>query len=173
MSKAFTRENDDFEEENAFVKSTLPSGARNYMTADGVERLRKELAVLTKRQQEYEVLDDAEDLREELRRTNARISALTQLLTEAEVVHIPEDEITEVRFGTFVTVRDGSGTEDEYRIVGVNEVKLEAGWISWLSPLAKALLGKMVGETVRLHAPVGERELQVVRISGTAPIRES
>ena len=64
----------------------------------------------------------------------------------------------------FVMIRDGDGMEDEYRIVGVDEVDLEAGWISWLSPLSKALIGRKVGEIVRFHAPAGKRNLQILRL---------
>ena len=162
MSKAFTRENDDIEEETALSKATLPIGSRNYMTADGAERLKNELAALLGRRRQFE--EAGEDGREELRRTNVRIQTLSQTLANADVVPPSGEPIGEVRFGTFVTIRDDDGTEDEYRIVGADEVDFGAGWISWLSPLAKALIGRKVDEIVRFLAPVGEKKLRIVRI---------
>ena len=74
----------------------------------------------------------------------------------------PDDR---VRFGAVVTVREAGGGETRYRIVGVDEVDFDRGWISWLSPIAKALLNKSIGQRVRLRTPGGERELEVMRVS--------
>jgi transcription elongation factor GreB len=161
MSKAFTRENDELEVEATFPRSSLPVGTPNYMTADGAERLRQCLASLaeSRSHQEGEVL----------RRTNGRMHAISQKLTEADVVSISQEQGNEVRFGCYVTVRDGDGNDDEYRIVGVDEVDLDPDWISWRSPLAQALLGRKVGELVRFRAPAGERELRIVRVRSSGP----
>jgi len=169
MSKAFTRENDDAVEEAAFSKAELPSGTRNYMTADGAERLQRELTALSGRKRQQEEMEDGETVRDDLRRTTARIQALSQRLAGADVVTMSDGPVDEVRFGMFVTIRDSNGTEDEYRIVGVDEVDLEAGWISWLSPLAKALIGKKAGEIARFQAPVGEKSFRIVSIRPPRP----
>ncbi|MDR3404783.1 MAG: GreA/GreB family elongation factor [Chthoniobacter sp.] len=164
MSKAFTRENDDHAEETTFAKATLPSGTRNYMTADGAERLRSDLAALFERRRQQEGDGDGETARDELHRTNSRIQTLSQRLAAADVVPMSVEPIDEVRFGMFVTIRDGDGVEDEYRLVGVDEADFEAGWISWLSPLAQALIGKKVGEVARFQAPAGEKNFRIVGI---------
>jgi transcription elongation factor GreB len=164
MSKAFTRENDDFEEETVFSKAGLPSGTRNHMTSDGAECLKTELGGLVERRQHYEEGGGEESARAELRRINARIHTISERLAKADVAPVANERITEVRFGMFVTIRDVDGIEDEYRIVGVDEVDLEAGWISWLSPLSQALIGRKAGEKVRFHAPAGEKNLQILRI---------
>ncbi|MEP6673442.1 MAG: GreA/GreB family elongation factor [Chthoniobacter sp.] len=164
MSKAFTRENDDAVEETAFAKAALPSGTRNYMTADGAEHLRRELAALLEQRRQQEQDADGEAAQDELRRTNARLQALSQRLAEADVVTMSDGPADEVRFGMFVTIRADDGTEDEYRIVGVDEVDLEASGISWLSPLAQTLIGKKVGEVARFLAPVGEKSFRIVSI---------
>ena len=163
MSKAFTREDDAMAEEPTFSRVALAAGVPNYMTADGAERCRVELATLAARRSELED-DGGETSREELRRTNAKINLLSQRLAEAVVVPPPDGGSDEVRFGMFVTIRDADGSEDEYRLVGVDEVDLEAGWISWLSPLAKALMGKKVGDVARFEAPVGEKAFTLLRI---------
>ena len=69
-----------------------------------------------------------------------------------------------VRFGATVTVRERSGTEERYRIVGVDEMDIDRGWVSWLSPIAKALLNARLGRRVRFKFPSGEKELEIIRV---------
>jgi transcription elongation factor GreB len=69
-----------------------------------------------------------------------------------------------VRFGATVLVRRSDGEEDNYRIVGVDEIDLDRGWVSWLSPIAKALMNARVGEQVRFKFPSGEEQLEIVRV---------
>lgn len=164
MSKAFTRENDDLEPEMALSKATLPTGIPNYLTSDGAQRLREELITLLERRKQNADAAADEQAQAELRRVNGRIQTVSQILAGADIVSVSQDEVTEVRFGMFVTVRDGHDAEDEYRIVGVDEVDLERGWISWHSPFAKALIGRKPGETVHFQAPAGERILHIMRI---------
>ncbi len=70
-----------------------------------------------------------------------------------------------VRFGATVTVREPDGGESSYRIVGVDETDLDRGWVSWLSPIAKALLNAEPGQRVRLKLPGGDVELEVTGVS--------
>jgi len=70
----------------------------------------------------------------------------------------------QIRFGATVTVRECSGAESRYRIVGVDETDIDRGWVSWLSPIAKALLNARVGQRVRFKFPSGEEELEIVSI---------
>lgn len=70
-----------------------------------------------------------------------------------------------VRFGATVTVREPDGGESSYRIVGVDETDLDRGWVSWLSPIAKALLNAEPGQRVRLKLPAGDVELEVTGVS--------
>jgi transcription elongation factor GreB len=64
-----------------------------------------------------------------------------------------------------VTVREYNGAESRYRIVGVDETDLDRGWISWVSPLAKALLNARIGQRVRFKLPSGEEELEIVGVA--------
>ncbi len=70
-----------------------------------------------------------------------------------------------VRFGATVTVRDNAGEEMCYRIVGVDEADIDRDWVSWLSPIARALLNARRGERVRFKFPAGEKELEIVAIT--------
>jgi transcription elongation factor GreB len=169
MSKAFTRENDDTESETAPARAEVSGDGRRYMTADGAERLRKELESLEERLHHKE--DDGgldEESRQELRRIKARMQTVAGTLARADIVANGDGPVSEVRFGLFVTVRHPDGTEDEYRLVGVDEVDLDGIAISWMSPLAQALLGRRVGDVVRFETPAGERILRIVRIRSVA-----
>ena len=95
---------------------------------------------------------------------NQRIAQLEQSLQSAEIVAPPEVDREMVRFGATIVVRRSNGDEDEYRIVGVDEIDLDRGWVSWLSPIARALQGAQVGERVRFKFPSGEEELEIRRV---------
>ncbi len=140
MSKAFTKEDDDKEDPPPRpLPSVLPPGAKNYLTRDGAQRLRAEL-----------------DSNPEARR----------ILDSAVIVGPPSEVLDVVRFGATVTVRSlPDGETARYRIVGVDETDVARGHISWVSPVAKALLSASVGDRVKVVLPSGERELEVVEVS--------
>jgi transcription elongation factor GreB len=96
---------------------------------------------------------------------NQRIAHLQQSLHSAIVVQTPAPPWDRVRFGASVTVRDRSGREEYYRIVGADETDIDRGWVSCHSPLARALLNARVGERVRFRVPAGEEELEIVSIT--------
>src|SRR5688572_15639954 len=168
MSKAFTRESDDLPEQPAFVRpvSVLPPGAKNYLTPDGALRLRKELDHLA--QVERPPLANAAedpDAKRQLQALDQRINYLQHTLQTAVVAGPPPVADNVARFGAAVTVRDRDGAESTYRIVGVDETDLDRNWVSWLSPIAKALLNAQAGQRVRFKLPAGEEELEILRIS--------
>ena len=72
--------------------------------------------------------------------------------------------LEQVRFGTTVTVRDGKGGESVYRIVGVDEADFSRNEVSWLSPIARALLNARLGQRVPFKFPSGATELEIVKI---------
>jgi len=157
MSKAFTRESDEPVVEPAARRRDLelPPGVVNYMTPAGAQRLREELDALVRSR-----VAAGED-RAALTDIDQRIQDLTEHLAIAEVVDPAAQDHDRVLFGAAVTVADDDGAETTYRIVGVAEADPRRGAISWMSPVARALLGARVGDTVTL--PAGE--LEVVRIA--------
>lgn len=165
MSKAFLRETDmpDLPEAPPPV---LPPGTRNYLTAYGAQRLREELTRLleTERPPLIAVGNDS-DAKLRLHRVDQRIRYLEQSLRTAEVVEAAAGSAEEVRFGATVTVRDPAGDVSTYRIVGVDEIDPDRGWISWLSPLARALMGAKAGQQVAFRSPAGPRDLTVCAIA--------
>ena len=145
MSKAFTKEDDEIPERAGRVRTSsgLPPGAVNYMTEAGARLFLEDLAKAKGR----------------------RAAGLRQNLDSATVVPERDEPPDEVLFGMTVTVRRDDGQQIAYRIVGVDETRLAAGWISWVSPLARALIGTRVRQRVHLpDAPAGE-EVEIVKIS--------
>jgi len=168
MSKAFTRESDSDSDEPLPLRpsSALPPGAKNFVTPDGADRLRAELAELTNetRPQLVSAQED-EGRKRKLQLIDQRIEQIEESLRTAVIVPAPttEEERREVRFGATVMVRRRGG-DVTYRIVGVDETDLDRNWVSYLTPIAKALVSARLGERVRFRFPSGEEELEIVRI---------
>ena len=178
MNKAFVRE-DESDEDEGPAAPELPAGTRNYLTRDGYRRLRAELENLIKveRPNLVQVVawaasngDRSENGdyiygKKRLREIDRRIRFLMKRLDDAVVVEPAEQENTEqVFFGATVTVCDNEGLEATYQIVGVDEAEPGQGLISWLSPLARALMKAREGDRVKFRSPAGEREFEVIEI---------
>lgn len=185
MSKAFTRESDpdDDDRDEAPVDSVVPSG-KNYITRAGYDRLRAELFELidTERPRIVEIVhwaasngDRSENGdylygKKRLREIDRRIRFLTQRLEIAEVVdasvHHGGDQ---VYFGATVTYADEQGGETTVTILGVDEVDSAQSQVSWISPVARALIKARVGDVVRLMVPGGQQELEILAVRYPAP----
>jgi transcription elongation factor GreB len=168
MSKAFTRE-DDVAEETILrpqLSSLLPPGAKNYITPDGARRLQDELTHLTEVERpRFAALPDDADAKSQLAIVNQRIAQIDESLRSAEVVQPPTENEDVVRFGATVVVRDREGEQTSYRIVGVDETDIDHGWVSWRSPIARALINARVGQRVKFRFPAGEDELEIVSVN--------
>jgi transcription elongation factor GreB len=170
MSKAFTRESDDAPDLPVRLPraSPLPPGAKNYITPDGAARLRAELDQLLQMERPGAAHDSVPEADHEARRRiqalDTRVAELQHALQTVVVVPAPAPPHDEVRFGATVLVREPNGEEVPYRIVGVDETDIDRGWVSWLSPIAKALLNGRLGQRVRFRFPSGEAELEIIDI---------
>jgi transcription elongation factor GreB len=182
MSKAFTRETDTDDDDEIEASSPLPAGARNYMTPGGFARLKGELERLVQKERPALVAtvawaasngDRSENGdyiygKKRLREIDRRIRFLIRRLDAAEVVdpfaHRGEDAADQVFFGATVTVSDARGGERTVSIVGVDEIDTARGYVSWVSPIARALLKAREGDTVVLRTPAGVEELDVVAV---------
>lgn len=100
-----------------------------------------------------------------LRKIDGRRRFLVKRLEKARPVDPMDVDSDVVRFGATVVVEDEEGLEATWRIYGEDEVNVEAGILSWKSPLAKAILGKKEGDDATFRAPGGNREVVVVRVS--------
>lgn len=172
MSKAFTRESDEpGAEEIPSFRPQLPPGSRNYITRDGADRLRQRLDVLLEEKQALATRsnDAGTAFEADQRKLESAIRRLQQTLDSVIVAENPADQ-GKIAFGATVTIRHGNGEEGAYHIVGVEEAKPERGSISWVSPLARALLSRRAGDKVRFRSPspTGDEELTImtVRYSG-------
>lgn len=180
MNKAFTKESSDEDEEFGAESAPLPAGTKYYITRKGFLALKEELDRLL-RVERPEVVsvvswaasngDRSENGdyiygKRRLREIDRRIRFLIKRLESATVVDPAEQEnVDQVFFGATVTVCDMEGQEAIYQIVGVDEANASEGRISWVSPLAKALLKARHGDTVRFVSPSGLRELDIIDIA--------
>jgi transcription elongation factor GreB len=183
MSKAFTSEEAAESDDGDIVEaSPLPAGARNYMTPGGFARMRRELDMLVSKERPELVAtvawaagngDRSENGdyiygKKRLREIDRRIRFLVRRLDTAEVVDpaMPRDDdaASRVYFGATVTDAGSSGGERTVSIVGIDEIDTARGYISWISPMARALLKAREGDTVTVHTPGGIEELDVVDV---------
>jgi transcription elongation factor GreB len=178
MSKAFTKDDQELEEIE-LPESKLPVGSKNYITPAGFDKLRSELQDLmrVKRPEVVKVVswaagngDRSENGdyiygKRKLREIDKRIRFLTKRMEAAEVVDPSKQNSDKVLFGATVTVENENGKKISYRIVGIDESEPEKKFVSWISPIAKALLGSKVGDIIQFRSPKGEEELQVVEIT--------
>ena|SRR5258706_3993291 len=164
MSKAFTRESDDEPDDlPPIARPLLPPGVKNYITPSGAQRLREEAAGLAEKKRRLP--SSSPGAGKEQRKNEGRIRQLEQILDSIVVTEPPATGRDVVRFGAAVTVRRANNEQSVYRIVGVDEADFERGDISWLSPLARQLLGRRAGESVRFKSPAGDEELQILALS--------
>ena len=148
------------------MPSPLPPGAKNYVTPEGAKRLKVELDRLVDVERPQAATASDHGTSERVQALDERIHQLRRSLESAVVVNPPTGKEDRVRFGATVTVRtEPEGEERRYRIVGVDETDIERGWVSWVSPIAKALLTARLGDRVQVRLPSGEKELEIVGIA--------
>lgn len=167
MSKAFTRESDDAPEVPLRPRrlSALPPGTKNYLTASGARQMRADLGdLLVTGRDQLASLPASDEVKRRLDAVNERIEQIEASLSSAVIVEPPPPPHELVRFGATVVVRHRNNEESGYRIVGVDETDLDRDWISWLSPIAKALLNRRVGQAIRIKLPAGDDELTILSI---------
>ncbi|HQR87519.1 MAG: transcription elongation factor GreB [Burkholderiales bacterium 35-55-47] len=185
MSKAFTRETDN--EDDDLTLPPLPAGSKNYITPQGYAVLRDELFELidNERPRIVEIVhwaasngDRSENGdylygKKRLREIDRRIRFLTKRLEIAEVtdpsVHHGRDQVF---FGATVTYVDEDDVERTVTILGIDEADSLKAEVTWVSPIARALLKSREGDVVKLVTPVGVQEVEVVEVRYPAPVAE-
>src|SRR6201993_2993553 len=182
MNKAFTREEDNELDDELEAPSPLPAGSRNYMTPGGFARLKAELEQLVDKERPEVVAtvawaasngDRSENGdyiygKKRLREIDRRIRFLIRRLDRAEVVaplaRRDEENADQIFFGATVTVSNARGEQRTVSIVGIDEIDTGRGYVSWVSPMARALIKAREGDTVVLHTPGGVEELEVLAV---------
>jgi transcription elongation factor GreB len=186
MNKAFVKEsdNDDEEDGEGGQAPALPPGTNNYMTVPGHAAMRAEFERLVKvdRPELVKVVawaagngDRSENGdyiygKKRLREMDKRIRFLTKRLENAVVVDpAAQENVEQVFFGATVSlcISDATGAveEVEYQIVGIDEANASEGRISWISPLARAILKAREGDLIKFDSPAGRREIEIVDIA--------
>src|SRR5467141_1021988 len=178
MSKAFVRESDD-EEDTPEEPHALPVGFKNYMTPQGYRQLQEELRTLLRveRPKVVDVVswaagngDRSENGdyiygKRRLREIDRRIRFLSKRLEIAPVVDPTQQKnLDQVFFGATVTYAHERGTERTITIVGVDEAELGRGQVSWISPIARALMKAHEGDILELRTPAGVEHIEVLGI---------
>jgi transcription elongation factor GreB len=179
MNKAFVKESEDDDGDEDAPEAQLPAGTRNYMTKRGHAQIRTEFEHLVKVERPAIVQvvswaagngDRSENGdyiygKKRLREIDRRIRFLAKRLETAVIVDPSEQQnVEQVFFAATVTGCDAEGIEATYQIVGIDEANASQGMISWISPLARALLKAREGDTVRFDSPGGLRELDIVEV---------
>jgi transcription elongation factor GreB len=177
MSKAFVKEEHD-EPDNEAPPPAPPPGGKNYITPAGYARLEAELRDLVEVQRPEVVKtvawaaslgdrsENADYLygKKRLREIDRRVRFLIKRLESAEIVRSAGRDTDQVFFGATVRLQTASG-EKSITIVGVDEVDPSSGRVSWVSPIAKALLKAREGDTVTLRSPAGEERLEILEVT--------
>ena len=181
MSKAFTKESDgDDEDDLPDDIGGLPAGAKNYMTPQGFVRMREELMTLMRKERPEVVQvvswaaangDRSENGdylygKKRLREIDRRIRFLSKRLERSEVVDPAKRPKTDqVFFGATVVYANARNEERTVKIVGVDEVDPGKGHVSWISPVARALMRAHEGDLVRMKTPRGEEEIEILEVT--------
>ena len=181
MSKAFTKESDgDDEDDLPEDTGGLPVTAKNYMTPEGFAHMRDELNTFLRKERPQVVKvvtwaagngDRSENGdyiygKKRLREIDRRVRYLSKRLANAEVVDAARRAKTDqVFFGATVTYANAKGEERTIKIVGVDEVELDKGHVSWISPIAKALLRAEEGDLVKMRTPAGIEDIEIVKVA--------
>jgi len=179
MSKAFTREPEAEVEDDFEGETDEPTGFKNYITPAGYARLRAELDRLwaVERPKLVETIawaasngDRSENGdyiygKRRLREIDRRVRFLSKRLDIAVVVDNAGKSREQVFFGATVTVVGQDGCKRTVSIVGTDEVDPARGRVSWISPIAKAVLKARVGDVVTLRTPTGIEEIEILEIS--------
>jgi transcription elongation factor GreB len=185
MNKAFVKETEgDGDDEELALQQASPAGAKNYITPAGYQRIKDELLQLidVERPEVVKVVhwaasngDRSENGdyiygKRRLREIDRRIRFLTKRLEIAEVadpaVHHGSDQVF---FGATVTYADEAGEERTVTILGIDEADAMNGQVSWISPIARALLKAREGDVVKLVTPAGVQEVDVLKVAYPAP----
>ena len=165
MSRAFVKGDDSDLPDQGLPERTV-STAPNYVTRAGLAQLRQRYEGL--QEQHARLKAAAEDFdKPKLQEIERDLRYFSARLESAQTVDVSAEPQDEVHFGATVVTEDTDGHRGEFTIVGEDEADVVVGKVSWNSPLAKALIGARVGDTVPWHRPAGDTELEIVAIRYT------
>ena len=165
MSRAFTKESDDDLVAGELPERPVPAHA-NYMTPRGHEQLQARVRALQEQHEKLAAQSGDDSAAKQKRREIERDQRYFNAQLERALVVDPAGQARDgVHFGAAVKMLDEDGKAHRFTIVGDDEADVAAGMISWASPLAKAMIGAKVGDTVIWRRPAGDAEVKIVEIA--------
>ncbi len=164
MSRAFVKESDDDLTAGELPERPVPLHA-NYVTAKGLEMLQARVRELAERHEQLKPeADEGSEARQKVREIDRDLRYFGAQLERATLVDTAAQPRDRVHFGAAVTIENARSEKHEFVIVGDDEADVTAGKISWASPLARAMIGAKVGDTVVWRRPAGEAEVYIAGI---------
>jgi len=164
VSRGFVKEGDQEEIPMVPPRAELPEGVTNYVTRVGFDQLLTEKQMLINERDNLDIADENER-RIALNHINAKLRLLNNRIAETKVVNLNEQPQNEIRFGATITLKiEATNKIQTFQIVGVDEADISKGKISFLSPLAKALLNKKVGDKAILTLAREKRIFEIIDI---------
>ncbi|TYB72602.1 GreA/GreB family elongation factor [Bizionia saleffrena] len=165
MSRGFVKEEDQEEVPMVPPRADLPDGVINYVTQVGMNALLEEREALTTEREHLEITNEKER-RIAVNHINAKLQLLNNRIATAKIVDLKKQPQNEVRFGALVALKIGNAmTVKNYQIVGVDEADIAKGKIAFISPIAKILVNKKVGDKATLKLPTEERVFEIKEIA--------
>ncbi len=163
MSRGFVKEEDQEETPVLVPRAHLPNGVPNYVTVNGLDELNKERDELLA--EKKQLAEQETDNRVQINHITAKLNLLIGRINSAKVVEVNTSAQDEIHFGAKITLyKKDEDCTSEYQIVGVDEADIFENKISFLSPMAKALLNKKIGDEIILKTPKGDRVMQIKSI---------
>jgi transcription elongation factor GreB len=164
MSRGFVKEDDQEETPIVPPRADLPEGIVNYVTQGGMDELLNEKQELISEKENLEITDENER-RIALNYINAKSQLLNNRIATAKIVDLNNQPNDEIRFGALVTLKIMGKTElQQYQIVGVDEADISKGKISFISPIARILINKKVGEKPILILANEDRIFEIMEV---------
>ncbi len=165
MSRGFVKEDDQEEIPIVLPRAHLPNGVTNYVTQVGLDELLDEKQMLLNSRDHLENTNENEQ-RIASNHINAKLELLNNRISTAKVVDLKKQPKNEIGFGAMVTLKIGDKTElQQYQIVGVDEADIAKGKIAFVSPIARILINKKVGEKVIFKLANEERVFEIMEIA--------
>jgi transcription elongation factor GreB len=165
MSRGFVKEDDQEEVPIVPQRAYLPEGVTNFVTPNGMNQLSAEKQMLVNEKNNLNSVNENEK-RIALNYINAKLQLLNNRIAEAKIVNLKEQPQNEIRFGAIITLKiEGSKNIQTFQIVGVDEADISKGKVSFISPIAKVLILKKIGDKVILKQARKDIVFEIINIS--------
>lgn len=165
MSRGFVKEDDQEEIPIVPPRAELPEGVTNYVTQVGMDELLAEKQELINEKENLSSANENEK-RIALNHINAKLQLLNNRIVEAKIINLGEQPQNEIRFGALITLKiEATKKIRAFQIVGVDEANISKGKISFISPVAKVLINKKIGDKAILKRGKEEIVFEIMDVS--------